>query len=99
MAQSCRSIIAGMEETNRIGTPTLESSDKRNLGAMGTIELREGVLYLRSPERAPSAKSRMVLPHKLGLFVLIERYERTFDISRLERPKPDLRTYLHRSFQ
>ena len=29
------------------------------------LELREGVLYLRSPERAPSAKSRMVLPQKL----------------------------------
>ena len=29
------------------------------------LELREGVLYLRSPERTPSAKSRMVLPQKL----------------------------------
>lgn len=29
------------------------------------LELREGVLYLRSPERTPSAKNRMVLPQKL----------------------------------
>ncbi|KAL9952487.1 hypothetical protein ACROYT_G039751 [Oculina patagonica] len=29
------------------------------------LELREGVLYLRSSERTPSAKSRMVLPHEL----------------------------------
>ena len=29
------------------------------------LELGEGVRYLRSPERIPSAKSRMVLPRKL----------------------------------
>lgn len=29
------------------------------------LELQEGVLYLWSPERTPSAKSRMVLPLKL----------------------------------
>ncbi|PFX29467.1 hypothetical protein AWC38_SpisGene5768 [Stylophora pistillata] len=39
------------------------------------LELREGVLYLRSPERTPSAKSRMVLPQKLVEEPLMEVHD------------------------
>ena len=39
------------------------------------LELREGVLYLRSPERGPSAKSRMVLPQKLVKESLMEIHD------------------------
>lgn len=39
------------------------------------MELREGVLYLRSPEGTPSANSRMVLPQKLIKESLVEVHD------------------------
>ena len=39
------------------------------------LELREGVLYLKSPERTPSAKSRIVLPQKLVKESLMEVHD------------------------
>lgn len=72
-----------MEETNREELRALSRATREIWAQWEPLELREVVLYLRSPERTPSDKSRIVLPHKLGLFALSESYERTYDISRL----------------
>lgn len=72
-----------MEETNREELRPLSRATREIWAQWEQLEIREGVLYLRSPERTSSAKSRIVLPHKLGLFALSESYKRTFDISRL----------------
>ena len=71
---SYRSTVAGMEETNRWGTCL--SPATREVWVQGELlELREGVLYLRSPEITPSVKIMMVLPQKLVKGSLLEVHD------------------------